>query len=241
MSPRRQAILLDPQTGWQTATADHIGTLGPAGLHLTGTGGPAGAFAAVPGWLAAPAWADLLVCLLGQDGWVRRYDPAAGGFTEIVNAAGYGLEATAVAASREDVYVLDAGRRTILVMSALGYPRQILRPPWVPSAVCGLPGGAAVLGTQDGYGTVYWHRTGSLTWQPEMLRLGLGVWTRIAAGGDGLVYVLDAATATAAVIGPAGQLETTTTDGPGVLAAIRPPGVDVDAAGDSGCRASPAG
>ena len=32
-----------------------------------------------------------------------------------------------MAASREDVYVLDTRRRTILVMSGLGYPRQILR------------------------------------------------------------------------------------------------------------------
>ena len=238
MSPPRRAILLSPGTGWRTATADNIGTLGPAGLHLIGSGGTAGAFAAVPPWLAAPAWAvtagsgpaDPLVYLLGRDGWVRRHNPVTGGFTEIADPADYGLEATAVAASREDCYVLDAGRGTILVMSGRGYPRQILRPTWAPAAVCGLPDGAAVLGTRDGRTMIHWHRTGSLTWQPETVRLGLGMWTRIAAGSDGLVYVLDAFTSTAAVISPAGQV-TTTTDGPSVLAAIRPPDVDVDAAG----------
>ena len=242
MSPPRQAILLDPGTGWRTATADNIGTLGSAGLHLTGSGGTAGAFAAVPEWLAAPAWAvttgndpavpaDLLVFLLGRDGWVRRYEPVTGGFTEVFSAADYGIEAAAVAASREDVYVMDARRGTIVVMSGLGYPRLVLRPPWVPSSVCGLPDGAAVLGTQDGVATVHWHRTGSLTWQPEAVGLGLGIWTRIAAGSDGLVYVLDALNSVAAVIAPAGQVVTTTTDGPSVLAAIRPLGLDVDAAG----------
>ena len=228
----------------------NVGTLGPAGLHLIGSGGTAGAFAAVPQWLAVPAWAaaagsepaaaagaapaDLLVYLLGRDGWVRRCHPVTGGFTQIFSAADYGLEGTGVAASREDVYVLDTRQRMILVMSGLGYPRQILRPPWVPASVCGLPDGAAVLGTQDGAAAVHWHRTGSLTWQPDALGLGQGTWTRIAAGSDGLLYVLDAATSAAAVIGPAGQLQTTTTDGPGVLAAIRPPGLDVDAAGGLG-------
>jgi phage tail-like protein len=232
MSPPRQAILFDASTGWPGSVLN-VGTLGAAGPHLTGTGGTAGAFAAVPPWLAAPAWtADLLVYLLGRDGWVRRYDPVTGGFTEIFSAADYGLEASAVAASAEDVYVLDTDGRTILVMSRLGYPRQILRPPWVPTSVCGLPGGAAVLGTQHGAGAVYRHRTGSLTLLPDTLDLGPGTWTRIAAGADGLLYVLDAATSVAAVIGPDhGDLITTTTDGPSVLAAIRPPGVDVDAAG----------
>ena len=250
MSAPRQAILLDAQTGWRTGGVVNVGTLGPAGLHLIGSGGTAGAFAAVPQWLAVPAWAvtagsdpaapadavpaDLLVYLLGQDGWVRRYDPVGGGFAEVFSAADYGLEGSGVAASREDVYVLDAGRGLILVMSRLGYPRQILRLPWVPTAVCGLPDGAAVLGTQDGTATVRWHRTGSLTLQPEGLGLGEGTWTRIAAGNDGLVYALEAASSVAAVISPdpyPGQLATTTTDGPSVLAAIRPPGLDVDTTG----------
>jgi phage tail-like protein len=236
MSPPRQAILFDTRTGWPGSVVN-VGTLGPDGPHLTGSGGTAGAFAAVPPWLAAPAWADpagLLACLLGRDGWVRRYDPVTGGFTEIFSAADYGLEPDGVAVSREDVYVLDARQRTILVMSRLGYPRQILRPPWVPTSVCGLPDGAAVLGTQDGAGAVHWHRTGSLTLSPNGPGLGPGTWTRIAAGGDGLVYVLDAASSVAAVIAPdpvPGHLDTTTTDGPSVLTAIRPPGVDVDAAG----------
>jgi len=236
MSAPRQAILFDARTGW-AGSAVNVGTLGADGPHLTGTGGTAGAFAAVPSWLAAPAWADpaaLLVCLLGRDGWVRRYDPVTGDFPETFSAADYGLEPDGVAASREDVYVLDARQHTILVMSRLGYPRQILRPPWTPVSVCGLPGGAAVLGTRDGDGTVYWHRTGALTLAPDGLGLGPGMWTRIAAGGDGLVYVLEAATAVAAIIAPdpvPAHLDTTTTDGPSVLAAVRPPGVDVDAAG----------
>jgi phage tail-like protein len=236
MSPPRQAILFDTNTGWPGSVVN-VGTLGADGPHLTGSGGTAGAFAAVPPWLAAPAWADpagLLACLLGRDGWVRRYDPATGGFTEIFSTADYGLEPDGVAVSREDVYVLDARQRTILVMSRLGYPRQILRPPWVPTSVCGLPDGAAVLGTQDGAGAVHWHRTGSLTLSPDGPGLGPGTWTRIAAGDDGLVYVLDAASSVAAVIAPdpvPGHLDTTTTDGPSVLTAIRPPGVEVDAAG----------
>ena len=236
MSAPRQAILFDARTGWP-GTVVNVGALGADGPHLTGTGGTAGAFAVVPPWLAAPAWADpagLLVCLLGRDGWVRRYDPVTGGFAEIFSAADYGLEPDGVAASGEDVYLLDARRRTILVMSRLGYPRQILRPSWTPASVCGLPGGAAVLGTRDGDGTVHWHRTGSLTLSPDRLDLGPGTWTRIAAGGDGLVYVLDAASSVAAVIAPdpgPAHLDTTTTDGPSVLAAIRPPGLDVDAAG----------
>ena len=236
MSAPRHAILFDAHTGWRGSVVN-VGTLGPDGPHLTGSGGTAGAFEAVPPWLAAPAWADPanpLVCLLGRDGWVRRYDPGTGGFTEIFSAADYDLQPDSAAASLEDVYILDARQRTILVMSGLGYPRQILRPPWAPVSVCGLPGGAAVLGTRDGAGTVHWHRTGSLTLSPAGLDLGPGTWTRIAAGSDGLVYVLDAASSVAAVIAPdpaPGRLDTTTTDGPSVLAAIRPPGVDVDAAG----------
>ena len=250
MSAPRQAILLDAQTGWRTGSMVNVGTLGPAGLHLTGSGGTADAFAAVPEWLAAPAWAapagsdpaapagtvpaDLLAYLLGPDGWVRRYDPVSGGFAEVFSAADYGLEGSDVAASREDVYLLDARRGTILVMSRLGFPRQILRLPWVPTAVCGLPDGAAVLGTQDGAAVVRWHRTGSLTLQPGGLGLGEGTWTRIAAGNDGLVYALDAATSVAAIISRdpyPGQLATTTADGPSVLAAIRPPGLEADATG----------
>jgi phage tail-like protein len=237
MSAPRPAILLDPRTGWQTGSVVNVGTLGPAGLHLISSGGTAGAFAAVPEWLAAPAWAavtGLTAYLLGRDGWVRRYEPASGGFAEVFNAADYGLEASGVAISREDVYALDADRGLILVMSRLGYPRQILRPPGALAAVCGLPHGAAVLGTRDGATTVYWHRTGSLTLQPGGLGLGEGTWTRVAAGNDGLVYALDPATTVAAVITPdpyPGQLVTTTTDGPSVLAAIRPPGLDVDPAG----------
>jgi phage tail-like protein len=237
MSAPRPAILLDPRNGWQTGSAVNVGTLGPAGLHLISSGGTAGAFAAVPEWLAAPAWAaaaDLTAYLLGPDGWVRRYEPVTGGFAEVFNAADYGLEASGVAVSGEDVYVLDADRGVILVMSRLGYPRQILRPPGTPSAVCGLPHGAAVLAARDGATTVHWHRTGSLTIEPGGLGLGEGTWTRIAAGSDDLVYALDAATSVAAAINPdpyPGQLVTTTTDGPSVLATIRPPGLDVDPAG----------
>jgi len=236
MSPPRQAILFDARTGWRGSVVN-VGTLGPDGPHLTGSGGTAGAFAAIPPWLAAPAWADPaipLVCLLGRDGWVRRYDPGSGAFAEMFRPADYGLQPDGVAASREDVYVLDTRQRVILVMSWLGYPRQILRPPWAPVSLCGLPGGAAVLGTGDGTGTVHWHRTGSLTLSPTGPGLGPGTWTRIAAGGDGLVYVLEAASSVAAVIAPdpaPGHLDSTTTDGPSVLAAIRPPGVDADAAG----------
>ena len=241
MSDPRQAILLDPRTGWRTGTADNVGTLGA--LQLTGSGGTAAAFAAVPAWLAAPAWAgtgagpaDSPVCLLGRDGWVRRYEPLTGRFTRIILATDYGLAAdddTALAGSREDLYLLDTGQARVLVFSRLGYLRQILRPPaaWRPAAVCGLPDGAAVLDTQEGAPAIHWHRTGSPDLQPGPLRLAQAAWSRIAAGSDGRLYVLDAATTASTVIGPDRQIESVTLDGPAVQAAIQPAGVTVDPAG----------
>ena len=243
MSAPRQAILLDPRTGWRTGTTVSVGALGTQGLHLTGSSGTAGAFAAVPEWLAAPAWAtsgagpaDPPVCLLGLDGRVWRQDPVTGRFAQIFYASDYGMAAgdvTGVAASRADVYLLDTRRARVLVFSGLGYLRQILQPlaPWAPASLCGLPDGAAVLDTRDGAPVIHWHRTGSPALQPGPLRLGQTAWARIAAGSDGRLYVLDAATSAATVIGPDHQLESATMDGPGVLAAIRPAGVDVDAAG----------
>ena len=132
MSPPRQAILLDARNGWRTATSAGVGTLGPAGLHLTGVDGTADAFGAIPAWLAAPAWADQVAYLLGLDGWLRRYDPVTGRFAEIISVLDFGVapgDPVELAASREDVYVLDARRARILVFAGLGYLRQVLRLP----------------------------------------------------------------------------------------------------------------
>ena len=145
MSAPRQAILLDARTGWRTGSAVNVGTLGAQGLHLTGSGGTAGAFAAMPAWLAAPAWApgrgtgDLLVYLLGRDGWVRRLRTGHGRLPRDLQRDGLrpGGRTHGVAASREDVYLLDTRQARVLVMSGLGYPRQILRPP-APWTRCGL-------------------------------------------------------------------------------------------------------
>jgi phage tail-like protein len=235
MNPPRQAILLDARNGWRTAISAGVGTLGPAGLHLTGVDGTSDAFGAIPAWLAAPAWADQVAYLLGLDGWLRRYDPVTGRFAEIISALDFGVapgDPVELAASREDVYVLDARRARILVFAGLGYLRQVLRLPrrWAPRSICGLPDGAAVLAARNDAAAVYRHRTGSATLRSGPLHLGRGTWTRIAAGSDGLLYVLDADTSSAAVIGPGGQLETAT-DGSAVLAAIRRAGLDVDLAG----------
>ena len=243
MNAPRQAILLDARTGWRTGSALNISSLGTQGLHLTGSSGTAGAFAAIPEWLAASAWAtagggpaDPPVYLLGLDGWVRGYGPVTARFAQICCATDYGMaagDAIGVAASREDLYLLDIRQARVLVFSGLGYLRQILQPPapWTPTAVCGLPDGAAVLDTQDGAPAIRWHRTGSSVLQPGALRLGQAAWSRIAAGNDGRLYVLDAATSAATVIGPDRQTKSVTMDGPGVLAAIQPAGVAADPAG----------
>ena len=219
-------------------SGDNVGTLGPAGLHLIGSGGTAGAFAAIPpGWPhprgREPGPSEPLVCLLGRDGWVRRYNPVTGGFAEIADPADYGLQPDGVAASREDVYVLDTRQRVILVMSGSatrgrsydrpGRPRRSAACPGAPR--CSAPGTATRWSTGTGRGRSPGNR--------NRIRPGPGDLDRIAAGSDGLVYVLEAASSVAAVIAPTRSraADSTTRDGPSVLAAIRPPGVDADAAG----------
>lgn len=131
----------------------------------------------------------------------------------------------------------------MLVFSRLGYLRQILRPPaaWRPAAVCGLPDGAAVLDTQEGAPAIHWHRTGSPDLQPGPLRLAEAAWSRIAAGSDGRLYVLDAATTASTVIGPDRKIESVTLDGPAVQAAIQPAGSPSTRPAVSSCRAWPGG
>jgi phage tail-like protein len=241
MSAPRQAILLNPTIGWRTGTAVNAGTLGPHGIALTGSAGTAAAFAVMPPWLAAPAWASRYAgpppYVLGLDGWVRRYEELDGTFRLVLSATDYGLPAhgTALATSRDDIYLLAPGQHQVLVFSRLGYPRQVLRPPtgtaWHPAAVCGLPGGAAILDIQDGVPAIRWHRAGSLTLQSAPLRLGEASWSRIAAGRDESLYVLDAATGASTVISADHSISTVTTDGPAVEAAIIPPGTGVDRAG----------
>ena len=212
------------------ATADQPAS---PGQPAAWPGQPAPAGEAEPPGAGPPR---LLVYVLGLDGRLRRFEPLTSSFVEIFRAADYGIAAAddiAVAASRADVYVLDPLRARVLVISGLGYLRQILQPPapWAPTAICGLPDGAAVLDTWQGRAAIHWHDTGSLTLRPSPLRPAWGTWTRIAAGNDDRLYLLDAATSAGGVIGPDNQVVTATMDGPGVLAAIRPAGVDVDPAG----------
>ena len=117
MSPPRHAILLDPRAGWQTGTTDNIAAPVVQGIELARSTPATG----LPRWLAVPY-------LLGRDGWVRRYDQLTNRITPVLSAPDYGVtsENAALAASGDDLFLLDPGPPRLLVFSVLGYLRDVL-------------------------------------------------------------------------------------------------------------------
>jgi phage tail-like protein len=226
---RRRSILLDPVNGWGSGQTHGVGTLGLQGLHLSGQRSIAQLTDERPVWLAADGTG---VLMLGSDGAVRRLDPddVRRGLSQgsvIVDARDLPMspdDLIALAASDEDVYLLDGRRHVILAVSRRGYLRAVLLPgPGRnrPVAVCGTGSGAAVILAAVGpdgaaqSAELRRHCTGDLVLGPPT-PLPPGTWTRCFPGRDCRVWVVDTVAQVARAVGPDGVVSGQEFDGPGI-------------------------